>query len=558
MTTGLTDLQPRGWWLPEGDAPAPGSTSLRAALLDVCRPFGLARGAQGLQVVQGGRTVWSAFAPSPEALPVDGFVPALHPRQLGDASFVRQLGLRYAYIAGAMANGIASADMVEAMAHAGMLGIFGAAGLPPHEVEANLVRLARNLGTLPYGSNLIHSPSEPALEDTIVDLYLKHQVRVVCASAYLTLTLPVVRYRFHGIHRDAQGRIVTPNHVLAKVSRVEVARKFFAPPPATMLATLVGQGHLTQEQAEMAACLPVAQDITAEADSGGHTDNRPALALLPTLLALRDEMQATFGDSLSLRVGAAGGIGTPAAAAACFAMGAAYLMVGSVHQACLESGTSDAVRAMLAQSTQADVTMAPAADMFEMGVKVQVLKWGTMFPVRARKLYDLYRDHASLEALPAGERALLERDYFRCTLEQEWSNTRAFFELRDPSQIVRAEQDPKHRMALVFRSYLGRSSGWANAGDPTRKVDYQIWCGPAMGAFNEWVKGSYLEAVHERRVTPVALNFLLGAAVLTRASWLRAQGVILPAEALQFQPLRPEDLEGILEEQGRAMEVAAS
>ena len=32
----------------------------------------------------------------------------------------------------------------------------------------------------------------------------------------------------------------------------------------------------------------------------------------------------------------------------------------------------------------ADVMMAPSADMFEMGVKVQVLKTGTMFAMRAR------------------------------------------------------------------------------------------------------------------------------------------------------------------------------
>ena len=37
--------------------------------------------------------------------------------------------------------------------------------------------------------------------------------------------------------------------------------------------------------------------------------------------------------------------------------------------------------------------MAPAADMFEMGVKLQVLKRGTMFPMRAQKLYELYRAH---------------------------------------------------------------------------------------------------------------------------------------------------------------------
>ncbi len=83
-------------------------------------------------------------------------------------------------------------------------------------------------------------------------------------------------------------------------------------------------------------------------------------------------------------------------------MGAAYVVTGSVNQACVESGTSDAVRKMLAEAGQADVTMAPAADMFEMGVKVQVLKRGTMFAMRAAKLYELYRAYPSLGSDPGG------------------------------------------------------------------------------------------------------------------------------------------------------------
>ena len=82
-------------------------------------------------------------------------------------------------------------------------------------------------------------------------------------------------------------------------------------------------------------------------------------------------------------------------------MGAAYLVTGSVNQSCVEAGTSDAVRRMLAQAQQADIAMAPAADMFEMGVKVQVLKRGTLFAMRAAKLYELYRAHESLDQIPA-------------------------------------------------------------------------------------------------------------------------------------------------------------
>ena len=465
------------------------------------------------------------------------WLPALLPQNLGDPAFRLAHGLRYAYVAGAMANGIASVELVEAMARSGMLGFFGAAGLDVERIEAAIQRLSDNLAGRPFGFNLIHSPNEPDREAATVDLYLRRGVRLVEAAAYLGLTLPVVRFRVAGIHRDRERRVVAPNRIVAKVSRVEVATKFMSPPPADMLSELVRTEEITAEQAALAAEIPMAQDITAEADSAGHTDNRPLVTLLPTMLALRDRLQAKFAYADPLRVGAAGGLSTPSALAAAFAMGAAYVVTGSVNQACVESGSCDAVRRLLAQAEQADTAMAPAADMFEMGVKVQVLKRGTMFPMRAAKLYELYRAHPSLEALPAADRATLEKQFFRTTLEAAWESTRDYFLKRDPREVERAERDPKHRMALVFRSYLGLASRWANAGEPTRVLDYQVWCGPAMGAFNEWARSSCLEQPEHRRAALVAWQLLRGAAYEMRLQMLRSQGFPLPP-GLSYAPPR--------------------
>jgi trans-AT polyketide synthase, acyltransferase and oxidoreductase domains len=469
-------------------------------------------------------------------------VPAFLLENLGDRQFCDDHRIRYPYMAGAMANGIGSAQLVEAMSRGGMLAFFGAAGLAPNVIEAAIDRLSASLPDTAYGFNLIHSPNEPDLEAAVAELYLRRGIKLVEASAYLGLTLPIVRYRVRGIYQDQAGRIVTPHRVIAKVSRVEVASKFFTPPPAEMLRELLTAGEITQAQAELAGHIPMAQDVTAEADSAGHTDNRPAITLVPTLLALRNRFQEQYDYSQPLRVGAAGGIATPASAAAAFTMGAAYVATGSVNQACVESGSSDVVRQMLAEAEQADTIMAPAADMFEMGVKVQVLKRGTMFAMRAAKLYELYRTYEGLEKIPAADRAMLEKTIFRATLDEIWSQTRTFFQQRDPTQIRRAEKDAKHRMALVFRWYLGQSSRWANHGEPTRKIDYQIWCGPAMGAFNEWTRGSFLERPENRRVVTVAMNILHGAAVLLRAAGLRFQGVQLPSGFPRVAPVELEDI----------------
>jgi PfaD family protein len=506
---------------------------MRTALLDLARPFWVERDGGSVRLDD----------------PGDGaaFVPPCRPEHLGDRAFLAEHGLRYPCVAGAMANGIGSVDVVEAMGRSGMLGFFGAAGLAPDRVAEAVDRLAALPSEAPWGVNFIHSPSEPDLEEALVDLFHSRGVGLVEASAFLALTPALVRYRVTGLHRDEAGRVVAPNRVVAKVSRVEVASKFLAPAPEKMLTELVAAGRITADEAALAAEVPVASDLTAEADSGGHTDNRPAVALLPTMIALRDRLQAEHGYRDAPRVGLAGGIATPASAAAAFSMGAAWIVTGSVNQSCVEAGTSDGVRAMLADAGQADVTMAPAADMFEMGVEVQVLKRGTMFAMRAKKLHDLYMKYDGLEAIPATERASLEKQWFRTTMDQAWDETRAWWNERDPAQVQRAEADARHRMALVFRSYLGQTSRWANAGVTDRKIDYQVWCGPAMGAFNEWVSGSFLQDWKNRRVALVGLNLLVGAAVHVRAAALRGQGIPVPSAATDLRPMRSEDIQEILE-----------
>ena len=134
------------------------------------------------------------------------------PQDLGDPAFCADHGLEFPYVAGAMANGIGSVEIVEAMARAGMLGFFGAAGLSIGRIQAAVERLQQSVGDLPHGFNLIHSPGEPDLENAVVDLYIRRGVRLVEASAYLDLTPPLVRYRTHGVRRGARASDPRPDN----------------------------------------------------------------------------------------------------------------------------------------------------------------------------------------------------------------------------------------------------------------------------------------------------------------------------------------------------------
>ena len=463
----------------------------------------------------------------------------LPPERLGSSEFRARHGVRLAYMGGAMAGGIASVDQVVALARAGCLGSFGAAGLLPERVEDAVGRIAGAIPELPFAVNLIHSPSEERLERSAVELFLRRGVRCVEASAFMNLTRHVVRYRLAGLRQSMDGAVVARNRLVAKVSRSEVADVFLRPAPPGLVADLLAAGDIDAEQAALAPRVPMADDITVEADSGGHTDRRPLPALFPAILRHRDTVHQELGLPHQVRLGAGGGIGTPAAVAAAFAMGADYVVTGSVNQACLEAGTSPEVKELLAGAGIADCEMAPAADMFELGVELQVLRKGTLFAMRAKRLHQLYRTYDGIEALPPAELQRLEQQILGRPVDQIWSEVVGYFTRRDPAQLERAAQDPKRRMALIFRWYLGMASRWASTGERSRVADYQIWCGPAMGSFNEWANGSYLAAPTNRRVGDVAVQLMRGAAFESRVHQLRLNGVRLPAGCTTYRPQPP-------------------
>jgi trans-AT polyketide synthase/acyltransferase/oxidoreductase domain-containing protein len=510
-----------------------GSAAVREVLAELGRPVFVVGNNGDTGVTNAGELVSGQASPG---LLGKAFAPALLPEQLGDPLFCKTYQTRYAYMAGAMANAIASADLVIALGKAGMLGSFGAAGLVPSRLEAAIQRVQAGLPDGPYAFNLIHSPSEEAMERSAVELFLKYGVHVVEASAFLTLTPSVVHYRAAGLSYGPDGKVKINNRVIIKLSRKEVATKFMSPAPEKILNQLVADGKITEQQAKLAQQVPVADDVTVEADSGGHTDNRPLVVLLPVMMALRDELQARYQFETPVRVGAAGGVSTPAAVLGAFMMGAAYVVTGTVNQACLEAGASPHTKKLLAQASMTDVTMAPSADMFEMGVKVQVLKNGTFFPMRAQKLYELYSRYDSIEAIPADEREKLETQIFKRDLESIWQDTVKFFTERDPEQITRANANPKRKMALIFRWYLGLSSRWSNSGEQGREMDYQIWCGPSIGGFNDWTRGTYLAEPENRRVVDVARHLLNGAAYLERVQLLRQQGAQFAPGVDQYRP----------------------
>jgi trans-AT polyketide synthase/acyltransferase/oxidoreductase domain-containing protein len=448
----------------------------------------------------------------------------IRPEHLGSSAFIADHGVKLAYLCGAMYKGISSPAMVIALGRAGLMGFFGAGGLAPEKIEAALVEIKIALHSSgAFGMNLLGG-GEVGLEAHTVDLYRRHEVRCIEAAAYIKVTPNLVRYRLAGATRDAAGRIATPNRIIAKVSRPEIARQFLSPPPPEMVAALREQGALTASEAALAPFVPLAQDVCVEADSGGHTDQGVAFALLPAIMTLRDDLQVAHAYGHPVRVGAAGGIGTPEAVAAAFMLGADFILTGSINQCTVEADTSDVAKDMLSGINVQDTAYAPAGDMFELGAKVQVLKKGVLFHARANKLYELYTRHASLEDIDRKTLDQIEIQYFKRPIAAVWDETVTYLQRKGGSVDLERQLTPKQRLALVFKWYFVQSTRLAMAGDDARRADFQIQCGPAMGAFNQWTKDGPLAHWRDRRVAEIGHLLMAQAAELFQRRLVKFSG----------------------------------
>jgi trans-AT polyketide synthase/acyltransferase/oxidoreductase domain-containing protein len=433
---------------------------------------------------------------------------------LGSFEFKEDYGLRYAYLAGAMYKGIASKEMVVAMGKAGMMGYLGTGGMALTEIDSAIRFIKSELPRQSYGMNLLCSLERPELEEQTVDLFLAHGVRHIEAAAFMRMTPSLVRWRLTGLKRRLDGRLDRPRRTMAKVSRPEVAAAFMQPAPEAIVRALVSAGKLGPMEAELSKSIPMADEICVEADSGGHTDQGVAYVLMPAICGLRDEMTAKFNYDKTIKVGAAGGIGTPHAAAAAFVMGADFILTGSINQCTVEAGTSDAVKDLLQDLEIQDTGYAPAGDMFEIGARVQVAKRGLFFPARANKLYELYQRHNSIDEIDVKTRQQIEERYFKRSFESVWDETKSYYSRENPAKLAEIEKSPKQTMASIFKWYFVHTTRLALQGSDSQRVDYQIHCGPAMGAFNHWVKGTNLQSWSSRHVADIATRLMAGAAAL--------------------------------------------
>lgn len=419
---------------------------------------------------------------------------------LGASSFSKRYGLKAPLMAGAMYKGISSPMMVSSMASGGYLASLGLGGLSATEVEESLHEVKRNTPQdKTFAVNLLAGLNNSKREMDTVKRILNAGVTVIEAAAFIEVTPALALFKVKGLQRQGE-RIIPTHRVIGKVSQLSIAQKFLEPIPNAIIEQLLDEQLITTEEANMATNIPLADDLTVESDSGGHTDQGIAATILPPVIALRDRM----GLKGTVHVGLAGGIGTPESVLSAHVLGAEYVVTGSINQLTPESAQSEAVKTILAQISTTDTGYAPAGDMFEIGAKVQVVKKGILFPMRATKLFELYRQYNALSELPRHEVENLEKNFYHDSLESVYGKV---LQYKSVDEVALIESNEKRKMAAIFKYYFSYASKQALAGE-WDKINYQIHCGSSLGAFNEWVKGTKWEQWDNRSIVPMT-DYLL-------------------------------------------------
>ncbi|WP_429932781.1 ACP S-malonyltransferase [Agrobacterium vitis] len=407
----------------------------------------------------------------------------------GSESFRRRYGLQQACLAGGLYGGISGQDMLVRLAsHGGMLGFFGSGGLDVDAVESQLQAIGAELGAMKgFGANLTFE-ALPERENKLVNLYLRLGIETIEVSGFLKISPALAKFRCKG------GKII------AKVSSLETAQIFLQPPSPDLLRQLVETGDISEMEKRAYERAPVATDLCVEGEGGWLWSGASLLTLLPAVIDLRDAMA---DGHERVHIGAAGGLGTPASVKAAVALGAEFILLGSVTQCTVEAATSATAKDLLAKMSINDVEIAPFGPLFDYGMRARMLKRGVFFPARASRLLGLWRDYEAMQDVPPATRQSVEKTILRKTFDEavQHSKTR-------PGQTAIASLSPKAQMAAVFSDYISESFFLAQRAQPDRVVDYAIYTGSALGAFNQTVQGTPLEHWSARHVDRVMKHLL--------------------------------------------------
>ncbi len=252
-------------------------------------------------------------------------------------------------------------DVVVAVSKAGGLGVFGAVGYTPDELEVELHWIDEHIDGKPYGLDVL-VPENLVIKDEVDKSMAALAQRI--PSKHRDFVAKLLEQ--HGVKGGSELTLDRPTLFTQELAEAQMDVAFRHPirlianalgvPPRSMIdrarkrgipvAALVGAKEHAVRQVQAGVDIIVAQG----GEAGGHCGEVSTLVLVPEVVRAIEAL----GLPKSVSVLAAGGIMTGAQMAACMVMGAAGAWTGSVWLPTTESEVTQSIRDKLVEATLRD------------------------------------------------------------------------------------------------------------------------------------------------------------------------------------------------------------
>jgi len=249
-----------------------------------------------------------------------------------------------------------SVEAAIAISAAGGVGIWGATRSTPEEIEQGVTRMAKELGDLPHGLDLVIPPGMPErdnrdeIEAAIPDTHRKFVAHLREKYDVPDDGEPGMRSRFVRSEDMARQQVDVVMDSAIDVLALGIGSPEWVIGPAKergkTLVSLVGQPKHAERALAAGADILVAQGY----DAGAHTGVVGTFSLVPQIADIAGDVPVL----------AAGGVATGRHIAASMALGAAGVWLGTVWLFCEEAQTEPEVMAKLIAAGSADTVISRA------------------------------------------------------------------------------------------------------------------------------------------------------------------------------------------------------
>lgn len=420
---------------------------------------------------------------------------------IGSEEFKKDYDVDFAYAVGGMCKGISSVAMIKKLSDSRILGFLGSYKLKLDEAKELIDQALSCMEHHRIGVNVTYDALNLENHIEVMDYIIKKDIRNLEVSEYRMIDLSIVKYRLKSLSIDKDSKFVVPHKILAKVSSREMAEKFCSPAPEELVQILYQNNEITEFEAKYAKYLPMCDDLCIEY----YTQGQSALGYIQTMKEMSRSLYEKYKLFQCPRVGFAGGIGNPQTVAVSFLLGADFVVTGSMNQCSVEASTSDIVKDNLQSLDDTDFTYAVVSDLFEFEEKKSIVKKGSLYHIRASRLYEVYNRYDSIEEIPTDLKKLIEEKYFQRSFETIYSD---IYENLTIENKKLSKEQPKYKMALIIRYFLDKCFQDALDGRMEGKINYQIISSNAIVQFNNWVKNTELYDWKSRHIDVISKKIM--------------------------------------------------